>query len=288
VPIAIELGVDLVLVLAFLIAFGFLYLYRGTLKPLLLAVADLFDTIAVNLGFHTVHIFGPVSSFLRYVANQIDYGISQAVTATDKAIVLLWHALAQQARWLGGLLGDLAETIESKFRWLLLTFPPALMLWAAVRAAQQLPRLWHYAQVVAGTVEHGLGGLAGELDKLRQRVEAEIARDLAKARAGVRGLGRDVSGALARLRRIEKTLTVGGAAALVGVALGVLGLSWTRCSRVGKVGKQMCGVNPDLLESLLADTLLIAGTISLVEFARGMQVITAEIEGPIRKFWRAV
>jgi len=35
VPVAIELGVDLVVVLAFLVCFGLLWAFRGTLKPLL-------------------------------------------------------------------------------------------------------------------------------------------------------------------------------------------------------------------------------------------------------------
>src|SRR5437764_441195 len=46
-------------------------------------------------------------------------------------------------------------------------------------------------------------------------------------------------------------------------------------------------VNPGLLESLLADTLLIAGTVSLVEFARGMQDVTEEVTPLSRTFWRA-
>src|SRR5437764_1465863 len=58
-------------------------------------------------------------------------------------------------------------------------------------------------------------------------------------------------------------------------------------TNVYKVGKRACGMNPDLLESLLADTLLIAGTVSLVEFARGMQDVTEEVTPLIRTFWRA-
>ena len=81
-----------------------------------------------------------------------------------------------------------------------------------------------------------------------------------------------------------------GPAALVGTvafALARLGVTWARCSHVNKVGKRACGMNPDLLESLLADTLLIAGTVSLVEFARGMQDVTEEVTPLIRTFWRA-
>jgi hypothetical protein len=42
-----------------------------------------------------------------------------------------------------------------------------------------------------------------------------------------------------------------------------------------------------LLDSLLADTTLILGTVSLVEFAQGMRGVTAEAVPLIRRFWRA-
>jgi len=87
--------------------------------------------------------------------------------------------------------------------------------------------------------------------------------------------------------RLEKTLAIAGATALVGAALARLGLGWLRCPRIAKAGKQLCGVNPNLLDSLLADTLLIAGTVSLVDFAKEMQGFTGEVADASRFFWRA-
>lgn len=68
--------------------------------------------------------------------------------------------------------------------------------------------------------------------------------------------------------------TVGlGAVALTGVALARLGLGWVRCSGVARVGKRLCGMDPRSLDDLLAGTLAIVGTISLITFAKEMQAV---------------
>jgi hypothetical protein len=63
-------------------------------------------------------------------------------------------------------------------------------------------------------------------------------------------------------------LTKAAGAALVAFSLARLGLGWLRCGNVKKVGKRLCGMNPDLLDALLIGTTLIVGTISLREFAK--------------------
>lgn len=90
-----------------------------------------------------------------------------------------------------------------------------------------------------------------------------------------------------QIGKLRKIATVAGIVGLTAAALGRLGLGWTRCSKVGKVGKQLCGMDEQLLGALLADTLLIVGTVSLVEFAQGMQGVVGEFEKPVRAFWRA-
>ena len=43
-----------------------------------------------------------------------------------------------------------------------------------------------------------------------------------------------------------------------------------------------------LLDALIADTLLVVGTLSLVEFAKEMETVTEEVGPLVAKFWRAV
>ena len=90
--------------------------------------------------------------------------------------------------------------------------------------------------------------------------------------------------------RIRGARTVIGASVFVGLlvaALAKMGLGWIRCSRVKSTGKRLCGMDAGLLDSLLTDTLLIAGTLSLVEFAREMVGVTDTAVRPITTFWRA-
>jgi hypothetical protein len=74
-----------------------------------------------------------------------------------------------------------------------------------------------------------------------------------------------------RIKRLEWLLSATGAVALVTTALGRLGLNWLRCRRVSRVGKAVCGMDSQLLGSILADATMIIGTISIVELTRGTQ-----------------
>ena len=79
-----------------------------------------------------------------------------------------------------------------------------------------------------------------------------------------------------------------GAIGLAGVAAGLLrlGLGWLKCNNVEKTARQICGMDTNLLESLLADALVVASAVSLVEFARELVPVTEAAVEPIRLFWR--
>ncbi len=99
----------------------------------------------------------------------------------------------------------------------------------------------------------------------------------------------DIPGAFrslrARLSRAEKLL-LGGA--LVGQIVRTIArhLPWYRCSNVSKAARRLCGLNTDLLDSLIAGSLIIAGSISLVDFAKDTQAFTEEFEKALSFFLR--
>lgn len=93
--------------------------------------------------------------------------------------------------------------------------------------------------------------------------------------------------ALREARRLAARLTEAAAAGLVIAALARIGATWLRCSKVRQAGERVCGMDTDLLDALIADTALILGTVSIVEFAEGMQGVLGEIATPVRRFWRA-
>jgi hypothetical protein len=271
VAVAIEYGGLLLLLLAFVVAYGMLMVHRGIFQPIILKLAELVDSVSIDLRFRKVKPLGFIAAFLRSAAATIDHGLGALVLATEKGAVTLWHGLAAQVKWLGQLLGDLAETIEHRFHRLLLLFPPAVALWATVRAVQQLPKLWHEAQKAAHRAAAAYSAV----------VESD-----AWVRGRFRTGERSLSNLAKRVRAHGRTLAGAGAAALVATALARLGLSWLRCPRVASAGKRLCGLDHDLLASLLADTLIVASSVSLVEFAHELQSVTTPAASAIRGFVR--
>lgn len=132
-----------------------------------------------------------------------------------------------------------------------------------------------------------------EAAHLRQRV-ARLERTVAKPEPipwpGIPGrigdlerLGGWLKGELTRTRKL---IGLGALAILVAKVLEKMGGNFIRCSNTKHLGRRVCGMDRSALDTLLAGTVLIVGTVSLVEFAKGMESVMDEIVPPVRKFWR--
>jgi hypothetical protein len=91
-----------------------------------------------------------------------------------------------------------------------------------------------------------------------------------------------------KVNRLGKLATIAGLIGLVAGSLARLGINWARCSRVNKVGRQICGLNDGLLDGLLADLLLVTSVISVVEFAKELQTIEGEVVSGLERFVREI
>lgn len=121
---------------------------------------------------------------------------------------------------------------------------------------------------------------------LRHEVAVELPRDIGRVRHRVGELEHDLANPSKRwLRRIAAAMW---AATMLGLMLKVLArrFPWLFCRKVKAVGNRTCGLDPDLLNAILLDTVLIGGTISIVEFARELQGIERGVAGIIRGFIR--
>jgi hypothetical protein len=79
---------------------------------------------------------------------------------------------------------------------------------------------------------------------------------------------------LNRTKRLTKVEALLGATALAAAMANVLGLRSARCLRDGNIGRAaraFCGLDRLVANALLADLALVAGTISIVEFAKALQ-----------------
>ncbi len=131
---------------------------------------------------------------------------------------------------------------------------------AAYPARVAVPRVNALAYAIDVTIP-------GEIASLRERVKA--ADDLA-----IR--------AWRWARKRPVTLATGAAIGALTFALGKLGAGWLRCSNWRRAGKQICGMDANYLDALLAGTVAIVGTISIVEFAKELQVIAPEVVDGVR------
>lgn len=131
-------------------------------------------------------------------------------------------------------------------------------------------RVTHVEKIAAhaapGALTRTLRAIAGTLDDV-------VTWDIPRLWKRTKALERQYDRLSHRIRGARTVIGASVFAGLLVAALAKLGLSWMRCSNVKKVGKRICGMNPATLEALLADTLAIVGTVSLLEFIRDAQAV---------------
>lgn len=313
-PVVPEAGLSVGLILlaaacVFLLALNKVWEY--TLGALLHTMANMVGTLphVTILGHHV-----PPWNALANGINELDTWVLQAIgtgiVETEKGLhavlgALTW-VLQETADQVAGLADDTLKGLKHIRGYLI----PTML---GVALGPIIRQLTHLANTVANDLAHPVRAvhktiqvIAPGLEALKGRVrtlEAQVAAIGAAAPAIIEQVpaaipipkpaaipGEITDGITSlwkRVRKFGKTLTPAGIVGLVAAGTAALGLTWNRCSNVRRHGENLCGMNTDLLESLLADTALILGTVDLVEFAKGMQGITSEIEGTIAKFWRA-
>lgn len=263
--------------LAFVAAYGGLIAYRGqseeangSVKGLLLWLAEKIDAIRVPIPRHHVRLLGPAADAIRWVAHAIEdalaavvdwfggifatilYGLAHAITATPAAVAHVAEATAER-------IGRLER--QTLPRYVAAALAPTLGLLQAL--------LWfrkHLTTAVLPRVWHGLEGVGGRVGRLE----------------------RDATRTARRLRRAEAYLTAAGATVLTVMGLNRLRLRWLRCTKVGRVGRTVCGMDSGLLESLLADALLVTSAFSIAEFARELQTITDTAAREIGRYSKVI
>jgi hypothetical protein len=115
-------------------------------------------------------------------------------------------------------------------------------------------------------------------------VDVAIPRALGRIRTRVGRLEDRVSNpSRAWLRRIARSLWAAGLAGLFIRAL-ARRFPWLFCRKVKGVGQRVCGLDAGLLDSLLLDTLVLSGTISVVQMARELQAIEGAAVNLVRGF----
>lgn len=284
---------------AFLIALS--YAYNYSIGAFLQLLAHLFDKAVIRGPFGLKVGLGFIGDAIRSIDNNIRAMIGSGIQKTEYAWhrFLQWNANAFSG--IGKVMGEYTHDVAVAWHTLRHATIPNL-IHAVTRPITQLvhntiTNVSHVRKYVTTEVTHVTKVIRPTVTKTLPEI-IKIVRVSAKAIAAAPGIAttiprialRDVAelrGYTAKqLRRIARTLTPAGIAGLLVAALGSLGLGWVRCSKVGRAGKALCGLNENLLQSILADALLIASTISIVELAKECQDFTATVEEPLKLFVR--
>lgn len=269
-------------VVAFAFLFTFDKTFRALFAPLMTRIADIgFGGIR---GHGSVHPFG----FLNGIVDDVETWTRRQMAACERAMAWAIETMRATAHELSLTVHSMAENYKAAFDnvWHAVTHDaPKIIRQAVVRPVQKAAaysdaklraqvhrltvRVDHLAARVAHTATATAGAIAAPFPRLGR-------------------LERSVKAQGKRLTRLEKS-TLGVVAAGFGVAvLAKAVIGWLRCPSLAKNLKKRHCIDSDLLDALLTGTLLIVGTISLVEFAKEVGAVTEEANGLIHGFLRDV
>lgn len=259
--------------------------YNNTFGAILSQLAKLGD---VSLGLPhlpAIHPLRPIADAAHTIDNYIRRALGAGVAATEWALNRSLQWLAYSVQWIGEAIAGLAEDVDRAIELTISHYVPAAAKTITTTIVKPLEHTVTRTRVVTHELAHGAMKRVASLEHRVAALTGQVAAEGAGAIAGIlpriRGLERDSAQAGRRLRELERSIAGGLAVGIVLATLAKAGLGWVRCSKVGRVGRQVCGLNESLLDALVADTLLIAGTISLVELAEGMVAVTDELANAV-------
>lgn len=283
-PVALSFFPLLVL-LAFAVTLGLQKGWAASFQQLFYWLAEQIDKLpSVTVLRHTIG-FGGVAHAIRAASDSVYNWLGQAVQHTSAPWVAFTHYMAdvltKPAQQVALAVADVLHTLT-------------------VLRTQIIPRM--IAAKVAWIPAH-LARLSAEVASLAARAPVHIVKQIEHTTANttkvivnkavalpwprIGHLEREAGTLGKRIDRLAKRVAPAALAAAVVATIARTSWRWVRCAKVRKVGRATCGMDDGLLDSLLADTLVIVGTVSLIDFARGMQDATDEVAGAVRAFWRA-
>lgn len=279
------------------------YAWEATFGQLLDALIAVLNKVTIRIPhYRTIHVFAPVTVFLQHIQNLVH----RLSAIAGKANTIMWNAFTHHLALAWQAIGESIDLVshetaralqylrDHKIQALILAWGnPLVALVYGLRsqiaslATDAAHSVAHTLRPVTRTAIRTEKAVAAIPKIVYNTVPVLLAASLAIPRGAIHGLERDVSALQDWVKAHARQVVVAGSAGLVIAALAKIGLGWARCSKVGRVGRSVCGMNADYLDDLLAASLAIFGTISLVEVAKEMQGITDEVTSAVRIFTRA-
>ncbi|HEX4672055.1 MAG TPA: hypothetical protein VH279_07290 [Solirubrobacteraceae bacterium] len=312
-PVVIGLA-DLGVLLALACLIGLSYSYRYTLGAVILSVANLLGSVRLPGLIGGGRVLGFAADALVKVDNEIRATLGRGITDMQAVWNESVSYTATAFHWIGKEIAsvshDTAQAIEGLHVSSVTNVYKKINPWvihrlAALSAAvAALPHklvhgavtIVHKTYPVIKTIEHVVTHPdVSWLPKLLARVgalEAAIAlphpSTIPIAIPKIGPLTREVADLYRRVKELARRGAPAVALGALIAALARLGIKWIRCAKVARTGKRVCAMNDDLLDSLLADTLLVVGSISVVAFAKELQTIETATVVAMRRFVKEI
>jgi hypothetical protein len=216
---------------------------------------------------------------ILWIVNQVDHAISKAASHGSAAVAHWFHGLTAWITHVAAAAEQYAVDVEHAIgRIVHHTIPHAIHvatvpIWRGIDHLERdlhhlQQRLTHFARGIDRLLTHRV---LPALRHLEHVADVTIPRALGRIRTRVGQLEHDLTHpSKAWVKRLARAMW---AAALLGLLIRALArrFPWLFCRKVKTVGGRICGLDSDLLNALLLDTLIISGTISVVAMAEELQ-----------------
>lgn len=281
-PVAIPLVSMLVAMFLLLLVFT----WQSGMHRIFEALARWADvTIATHIPrVGDIHL-GALSRAIRHadvwVERQLSGLLTVAIWPVVALLTLARNVVLDPARELAYISRDAAQAIAGLRRYVIPAMIAAKVAW--------IPRhLVALEAAVQGLLTRAPVHIVHKVVEIATKATTTVVnKAVAVPWPRIRGAERDISGLWKKVKALAHRVPVALTAAALTAIVARTSFRWVRCAKVGRVGRGVCGMNESMLESLLADTVLVVGTISLVEFCHGLQAGMDEVTPQIRHFWRA-
>lgn len=250
------------------------YAYGYSLGAVLQLLAAMFRNLSINLWLVGRVGFG----FVGDAIDGLDHAIRRAIGAGINATLAGWHYMLHVSAYTleraAGIIEELTGHTWRALEHLRRVTIPSLIhaathaIWHRIAwLEQQIAELPHRASIV----------FEQPVKIIRTEIQHVAAAAVAIPLPRIRTLERDYAWLRDKLRSLERGGVVAAVGVVAGVLLAKLGLSWTRCSNVAKVGRHLCGLDRGLLDALLLGSTVIVSSVSLVEFAELLLEVEPEL-----------
>lgn len=299
-PVLIDLPALAVMCVAALVLM-ILLAYRATIGALIIVLINVLEKATVNVLGFSFNLFQPGITLLEGINNIMYAALAKVLQANQwgwhKFVhwnAYMWQKITEAAADTAVLTGQALHILRRHTIPILIgaALGPLEALAYVFRkqiahlAAQVAHLVAHPIRAIHETASHAAAVATAVTNTVYVTTPAAVAKAVAVPWGAIGQLRKGEEAARANIAKLRRYVVGAGAAALVAAAVGRLGFGWARCSKVGRLGRGICGLDEGILESLLADALLIASTISIVEFARYCQDFTTAVEAPLKSFVR--